>query len=110
MSTVGHGVAYTATIQHCGSDAFTSFLNHPQNRVWFLDDASTFLPATGSMLVLLGSKARQWQIVGILIEFFNVDPNASSDIDDELHTSVFGMAALSRKWRLCIVLFTTSHA
>jgi len=43
--------------------------------------------------------------VGILIEFFNVDPNASSDIDDELHTSVFGMAALSRKWRLCIVLF-----
>jgi hypothetical protein len=92
-------------MKHFSCDTLASFLRALRNTTWLLDDATKDSQTTESMLVLLACKAKQWGIVSILIKFFNADPNASYAASDELQTSVFGMAALSRQWHLCAFLF-----
>ena len=92
-------------MKHFSCDTPASFLRAPRNTTWLLDDVTKDSQTTENMLVLLACKAKQWGIVSILIQFFNADPNASYAASDELQTSVFGMAALSRQWHLCAFLF-----
>jgi len=86
-------------------DTPASFLRAPRDTTWLLDDVTKDSQTTESTLVFLACKAKEWGIVSILIKFFNADPNASYAASDELQTSVFGMAALSRQWHLCAFLF-----
>jgi len=92
-------------MKHFSRDKFASFLTRPLHTVWSLDDTTYDSQTTENILVLLASKAKQWEVVAILIKFFDANPNACYNIDDKLEDSLFGMAALSRQWLLCGFLF-----